>query len=42
MPYIQFKTTEKITKEKEELLKTGLGKAIELIPEKRGMADAVV
>ncbi len=34
MPFIQTKTNVKITKEKEEVIKAKLGKAIELIPGK--------
>ena len=34
MPYIHTQTTVKITKEKEEILKAKLGKAIECIPSK--------
>ena len=34
MPYIDLKTTAKVTKEKEIALKAAFGKAIELIPGK--------
>ena len=34
MPFINSKISLKVTKEKEEILKSRLGKAIELIPEK--------